>query len=293
MLATAVEDITALKFPVLCTPKLDGFRCVIVGGKALSRSFKPIRNTFVREWLEANVPDGCDGELMLRKGTFSETAGALARETGEPDFVFHVFDIVVGGELQASYTNRVAVLQKWPFVGGRVRKVIPITCGNVKQLEAFEAECLAAGYEGVMIRSLLGPYKCGRSSLREGYLLKWKRFADSEARVTGTYEKMHNGNEALKDAFGRTKRSTAAAGKTGTGKLGGFEVTDLKTGVAFCIGFNHCNATETPEALWQGRGKLVGAIVKYAYQPAGGKDAPRFPTFLGFRPGWDMEGGGK
>jgi DNA ligase-1 len=37
MLATKCENPAALKFPVLATPKLDGIRCLKLGGKALTR----------------------------------------------------------------------------------------------------------------------------------------------------------------------------------------------------------------------------------------------------------------
>ena len=89
MLAGKCEQPEALNFPVLATPKLDGIRCLKIGGRALTRSFKPISNTFAREWIEANLPDGVDGELMLRGGTFNATTSAIGRESGEPDFVFH------------------------------------------------------------------------------------------------------------------------------------------------------------------------------------------------------------
>ena len=94
MLASKCERPDLLPFPVLATPKLDGIRCLKIGGKALSRSFKPISNRFAREWIEANLPDGVDGELMLRGGTFSETASAIGGRDGQPDFVFVVFDFV-------------------------------------------------------------------------------------------------------------------------------------------------------------------------------------------------------
>ena len=94
MLAGKCEQPEALRFPVLATPKLDGIRCLKIEGRALTRSYKPISNRFVREWIEANLPDGVDGELMLRGGTFNATTSAIGRESGEPDFVFHVFDYV-------------------------------------------------------------------------------------------------------------------------------------------------------------------------------------------------------
>jgi hypothetical protein len=71
-----------------------------------------------------------------------------------------------------------------------------------------------------MLRDPNGPYKFGRSTRKEGYLLKLKRFCDSEAEVIGVVELMHNGNEAKTNALGRTERSTRKAGKTGMGVLG-------------------------------------------------------------------------
>ena len=110
MLASKCERPDLLPFPVLATPKLDGIRCLKLGGKALTRSFKPISNRFAREWIEANLPDGVDGELMLRDGTFSETTSAIGSRDGQPDFVFHIFDYVFEGRLDEPYRQRVADL---------------------------------------------------------------------------------------------------------------------------------------------------------------------------------------
>ena len=113
MLAGKCDCPEALSFPVLATPKLDGIRCLKIAGQALTRSFKPISNTFARQWIEANLPDGLDGELMLRGGTFNATTSATGRESGEPDFVFHVFDYVSEG-IDVPYACRVKELQRLP-----------------------------------------------------------------------------------------------------------------------------------------------------------------------------------
>jgi len=285
MLATACTDTAAITYPVLCTPKLDGFRCLKVNGRALTRSFKPVRNRFVREWVEANCPDGVDGELLLRHGTFSETASAIGRESGQPDFVFMVFDYVDGLRCE-SYERRMEALHALP-ASERVVKVLPCTCNTEAELLTFEAECLEAGYEGVMLRAPAGPYKCGRSTETEGWLLKLKRFADAEAVVLDTYEGQTNLNAPERDAFGRTKRSTAQAGMIGRGELGGYVVRDVATGVQFNLGHASTRCDQTPVDLWLNRAALVGRVVKYQYQPSGMKTAPRFPQFLGFRPEWD------
>ena len=148
MLATKCECPAALRFPVLATPKLDGIRCLKLIGKALTRSFKPISNRFAREWIEANLPDGLDGELMLRGGTFNETTSAIGARDGRPDFVFHVFDYVTDS-LATPYSERMLALAALPE-SDRIVKVLPVEIRNAAELAAYEEECVAAGYEGVL-----------------------------------------------------------------------------------------------------------------------------------------------
>ena len=149
MLATKCECPAALRFPVLATPKLDGIRCLKLGGRALTRSFKPISNRFAREWIEANLPDGLDGELMLRGGTFNETTSAIGARDGRPDFVFHVFDYVTDS-IATPYRERMKALAALPE-SDRIVKVLPVEIRNAAELATYEEECIAAGYEGVMV----------------------------------------------------------------------------------------------------------------------------------------------
>ena len=286
MLASKCERPDLLPFPVLATPKLDGIRCLKLGGKALTRSFKPISNRFAREWIEANLPDGLDGELMLRGGTFSETTSAIGARDGQPDFVFHVFDYVTDS-ISTPYRLRMEALAALPD-SPRIVKVMPVLIPNASALAAYEEECIAAGYEGAMVRTPDSPYKCGRSTEREAWLLKIKRFEDAEATVLASYEGMTNQNTAELDAFGRTKRSLAQAGMIGRGELGGFVVRHLSTGVEFRLGYNHIVGGVDRVTLWLRRELLVGKVVKFSHQPSGAKDAPRFPKFIGFREAWDM-----
>ena len=156
------------------------------------------------------------------------------------------------------------------------------------ELTAFEERCVAEGFEGVMIRTPDSPYKCGRSTVREGWLLKIKRYEDAEDVVLDPHEDMSNQNEAQRDAFGRTKRSTAQAGLVGRGELGGFIVRHVETGIEFRLGYNHVVGGIDRITLWQQRACLPGKLVKFLHQPSGAKEAPRFPKFIGFRETWDL-----
>lgn len=97
-------------------------------------------------------------------------------------------------------------------------------------------------------------------------------------------EEMKNENEALKDAFGRTKRSTAQDNKTGKDTLGALMVIGINgdfKDVEFKLGTGYDQALR--QEIWNDRNNLKGKIVKYKYQAEGGEDRPRFPVFLGFR----------
>ena len=283
MLAGKCERPDALSFPVLATPKLDGIRCLKINGRALTRSFKPVSNRFTRGWIESHLPDGLDGVLIVRGTTFSETAGHIGRESGEPDFTFAVFDYVSDG-VDVPYACRMQELKRLPAFE-HVEKILPVEIRDAVQLAAYEEKCLAEGYEGVMVRTPDSPYKCGRSTEREGWLLKIKRFEDAEAVVLDCVEGLSNLNPAERDAFGRTKRSSCKENKVGRGTLGAFLVRDITTGVEFRLsGFDQ----ETAASIWANRTAVIGRMVKFKHQPSGAKEAPRFPKFIGFREAWDL-----
>lgn len=283
MLASPIEDTSKLKFPVLASIKLDGIRATVQGGKLLSRSLKLIPNKHIQKKFK-NLPEGLDGELIYgdpaHPDCYRTTTSIVMSEGKDPAGIkFWAFDIFEPGgfEKRSDYVYE----HVFNIDDPDVENVFQSTIQNEEQLLKYEADALVSGHEGVMVRSLDGPYKQGRSSVREGYLLKLKRFLDAEAVITGFYEEMENQNEAKKNALGRTERSTAKDGLVGKGTLGGFEVEDTKTGVAFQIGGGF--TAEMRKDFWKRRKDLIGDVVKYKYFPTGSKERPRFPVFLGFR----------
>ena len=155
-----------------------------------------------------------------------------------------------------------------------------------EQLLDCERIYLAAGYEGMMVRSLDGPYKNGRSTEKQGYLLKVKRFTDSEAEIIGYTELMHNNNDAKVGVLGYIERSHKQEGLTPAGVLGTIVVKDVKSGVEFEIGTGF--KMQEREQFWLHKDELIGLTVKYKYMEHGMKDKPRHPVFLGFRSQEDM-----
>lgn len=283
----------ALRFPVYASPKLDGIRAIVVGGVLMSRSMKPIPNRHVQKKF-AGLPEGTDGELIVGLPTedpYRNTVSAVMSEDGEPDVCYFVFDNFLS---PGGFAQRLRVVDAMNDYEAGVFALPHQVIDNLAKLLKYEEEILESGYEGVMLRSLQGPYKQGRSTTKEGYLIKLKRFEDGEAVILATFEWEENTNTAFKNELGNTARSHAKAGMKGAGVLGGFEVRGLNgmwKDAEFSIGSGMQGATsKTGERakLWRVRESLVGKIVKYKYFPIGGKDKPRFPTFLGFRDKIDM-----
>lgn len=280
MLAAATDG-TNLAYPLLASPKLDGVRCVVVNGVALSRSLKPIPNQHVQHLFGRQALSGLDGELIVGPpagpGVYQRSvSGAMSKE-GEPDVQLHVFDDYTAVGV---FDRRVMTAERRAAKLG-LTMVRHLLLKTEEELLGYERDCLKLGYEGIMIRSLGGYYKPGRSTLKEGWLLKLKRFVDSEAEILGCQELMHNANEATTNELGHQERSSKKAGLVGRNTLGALQVRDVKTGIAFDIGTGF--TAEVRKNLWLLRKTLPGKLVKYKYQPVGVKDKPRFPVFLGFR----------
>jgi len=289
MLAVDVKDVANIKFPIYAQPKIDGIRCLKVNGQIVSRNFKPIPNKYIRSVLERILPEGVDGEIVgANMEDFQATVSAVMNREGEPEFYYNAFDYVEDA-LFTPFNNRYAALKEWHNSQNSniVRLVEVKYIENVEELRAYENECLSAGYEGLILRSLYGKYKCGRSTINEQLLLKLKQFQDSEAKIVGYEPLMHNENAKERDVFGDSKRSSKKDGLVAMETLGALLVVDNVTNVDFKIGTGFDAALR--EQIWQNRDTYMGKLVKYKYFAIGEKDKPRFPTFLGFRHENDMD----
>jgi DNA ligase-1 len=284
------HDPDKLRFPLFASPKLDGLRGLVHEGKLLSRSLKPIPNRHVSKILSDPIFNGLDGELIAGSPTAHNcmqacTSFFMAQDKVSDDWSFRVFDL---HDRTESYDVRVELLADRVLapVSHHIVLHTSAVISDHDELLAYEAEQLAAGYEGLILRCPNSPYKFGRSTVKEGYLLKVKRFVDNEAVILGFEEQMFNGNEATTNELGRTKRSSHKAGLVGKDTLGALLVRDLKTDVEFSIGTGLDDAVR--RHIWGTRDEHLGKLVKYKSFPIGVKDAPRHPVFLGFRDARDM-----
>ena len=277
-------DASKAKFPYIATPKIDGIRFLMVNGVAVSRTFKPIRNNYLQRVLSETLPDGVDGEITVGDTFQSSTSGVMSIE-GEPDFKVWLFDYVDPHQDEIlPYYLRILNFPTFPN-NGQYILLSGTTIKNQEELDTYEGICLEEGYEGIMLRDPMGTYKFGRSTVRDNILLKVKRFIDDEAVVIGFKEKMHNENEAQKDAFGRTKRSSSILGLVGANTTGAI-IAENKKGQVVEVGSGLNDLMR--DEIWNNKHKYLGRLVKYKYFPQGVKELPRHPVFLGFRDEEDL-----
>lgn len=288
----APDDLSSIKFPVLVSPKLDGVRTIIHEGKVISRKMKPIPNAHV-QWLYGDRRlEGLDGEMIVGEATaanvFNRTQSAVMRHDGQPEVTFHVFDDMTDPtlpfekRLEVAHARVTMLARSLPISFGKVPHSL---IKSVDELNKIEDRYVSEGFEGVMIRSLTGPYKYGRSTTKEGWLLKLKRWEDAEAVLVDMVELMHNENELTRDELGYAKRSSHKANKVGRGVMGTFKCHWMQDGhlapIEFEIGTGF--TAEDRRRFWEMKEELIGSQVTLKYQQITPDGVPRFPVFKGIR----------
>jgi DNA ligase-1 len=286
----APEHTDQLSYPLYASPKLDGIRCVIKDGQALSRSLKPIPNEHIQQQL-SNRPEleGFDGELIIGEpnhpDVFNRSTSAVRRASGTPDFAFWVFDLVLPDvpfeqRYQELRNRHLEICQT--SLGGRevVKLLSQERVDSPYGLEEFERDALARGYEGAITRHPYGLYKFGRSTVKQEWLLKIKRFIDEEAEVIGFLEEMHNENEKVTNELGLSERSSHKDNKVGKGTMGVMVCRnenwpEIRIGTGF--------TADQRRVFWNQRQHIEGKTVTFKYFKHGSIDAPRHPVFKGFR----------
>lgn len=279
-------DLSTLHYPLLVSPKLDGVRALIWEGVAYSRNAKPIRNRYVQAW--AKDLHNLDGELIVGSPTdphcLNNTQSGVMSFDGEPDFAFYAFDTP---EREQEFESQFELMSDEHADEDRIVIVPHERVTNSQELLRWEERWLTEGYEGVMLRDPRGSYKHGRSTLREGGLMKLKRFQDGEAVVIRLEEGHVNQNSLQKDELGRAKRSKSSAGLVPSGMVGTIIAMDPKWGelrIAPGIMTN-----QERQERWAGylhglpAHNLLGRKIHWRSFGYGVKDKPRFPRYYGVR----------
>ena len=281
--ATATkEDLDNLRYPILASPKLDGIRVLhhpVYG--VVTRKLKPVPNLRIRQMIQTHVPVGVDGEVVTfndlgQQLSFNEIQSDVMSHSGMPIFQFQAFD---NFGFAGFFSQRLASLEHIAYKVKFLEVVPHYTLLDSGSFREFASKCIEDGYEGAMIRDPEGPYKEGRSTLKEGWLVKYKEFMDAEGIVVDFEELQHNENEQTRDRMGLAERSSHKAQLRPGNTLGALIVETKWGTLRIGTGFDDALRWE----IWNNKDRYAHRVVTFKYQTYGMQDLPRFPVFLYFR----------
>jgi DNA ligase 1 len=277
-----------LTFPLLCSPKFDGIRCLVRNGVCLSRTGKIIPSVQVQAefWRFEHF----DGELVEGDPTsanvYNRTQSHVMSYEKPGDIKFHVFDYIHPRYLDEPFHKRLDMIQNiWPENVDNMFFVEHEYVDSLDDLLEYEELCLKRGFEGIMLRNPVAEYKRGRATYKQQIIWKLKRFQDAEAKIIGFEEGQLNENYQEKDELGYAKRSTRKEGMVPSGTLGRFIVNFDGEELSVAPGtFSHPER----QMIWNNQEQFLGNWLKFRYMKYGMKDKPRHPRALGMRDDGDM-----
>ncbi len=308
MLASdAVES--KIKFPCIAQPKIDGVRSLNQMGTVTGRSLKTHANLYTTQFFTSDLLIGLDGEMAADRDCCKEdlcriTSSALSTIEGEPFIQWWLFDYICDAVRSLPYLKRLEALDErvsyltrlYPILGEHLRVIPWVICNNLEEFLAWEQEWLDMGYEGAIVRDINGKHKKGRSTVKEGGLLRVKRFVEEEALVLSLVEGETNLNEKQTNELGNSFRSSHKENKVPNGMVGSLSCRILKDimdpynkgRVLFAKGQE---ITVSPGTMthqervmyFEKQSLIVGKIIKFKFFPKGIKDKPRFPNFQTIR----------
>lgn len=275
--------------------KYDGVRAYVRKARLMSRSAKRIVNRYTQELFGCKALEGLDGELIVGepfgKGLFQRTMSGITSELGRPDVKFYVFDWIDAPE-EFGYEDRLGTISIPSAFRPYVQVVPHRMIRTQKQLDKFLAEAMREGYEGVMLRRPDAPYHIDRCGVTTPYLLRVKPKVRCEVKITGIEPLQRNNNEAFADELGRTKRSSAKAGRKVDATMLGKFVTEWRDdkGKAWPlkVGTGQGMTAEFRKYVMQHPDEFIGGWLTIEYQEVGMKNVPRSPSAIGMRWKGDM-----
>lgn len=269
MLAHIMTDARLQKigFPVICQPKLNGNRCLLVvkAGKSALYSSQGNLITSVPH-ISAAVDRMCevyderdatyDGELYVHGPARQELRSRIGRTCDlhhkYREVELHLFDLkVYDGSTIEEQPMRIRYVDRFESmfpVNGPIRRVTSIVANNKRQVDAAMSLFLRHGYEGIIVRAYHGLYEEKRSS----NLLKLKPAFEMRATILDCIEEVSI-TGIPKDSLGafKVRFENGAEGRVGTGFT-----------------------QEERIQLWQNPGTLRGQVITVKYHELSNDGCP-------------------
>ena len=188
----------------LVQPKLDGIRCIATKEGLRTRKGEVISSCphvleDLADIFARNPTLTIDGELYNHefKDNFNELASIIRKQKPDEaqlararrDIEFHVYDLVVGGNLAMSAVDRNVALTNIVAEAGPSIQLVPTEIvGSHEEVRVFFQRCINLGYEGTMVRSATAGYQQKRTKA----LMKFKEFISEEFEISKIEEGVGN-----------------------------------------------------------------------------------------------------
>jgi len=257
-------------YPCFVQPKLDGLRCIvyktdnrIVFQSRTGGHFETMDHivTSLEPIFKKDPSVILDGELYSTDIPFEELAGLIKKKKISADdkerlkyVSYHIYDLA----MELDFAERHNILSKLLNTPYRYLKLVPTHVANsVENFRERFSEFVAAGMEGVILRNMVGHYRC---NYRSSDLQKYKEFFEDEFPVVG-----------FKDGDGRDKGAV----------IWQCENSD-KT--AFWV---RPRGTMEQRQEWFRQGEsYIGKMLTVIYQELSEAKVPRFPVGKSIREGF-------
>jgi DNA ligase-1 len=266
--------------------KLDGVRVITIvypngrvdqfsrNGKELV-NFELIKEQMAKTAGHYDVPMVFDGEVM--SSSFQDLMKQVHRKSNVKanDAVLHLFDILTLEDFEAGVARVPQLLRSETLIGWHTTnkdllpnvEVVAHEIVNIddpegaKRFKEINAQAVAGGYEGIMIKDINAPYQCKRTH----HWLKLKPFIEVSLEVT-----------AVEEGTGRN-----------VGKLGAFVCEGVDDGRTISVNVGSGFTDSNRDDYWTARDEVVGKLVEVradaVTQNQDGSYSLRFPRFLRFR----------
>lgn len=277
-----------IKYPAYVDPKLDGLRMIAVKEAGVvtlySRGGQVFENfPTITKALEGMAADNIvfDGEALA--ATWNDTQSVAFSKKDDSQMVYNVFDCMPSRmwrdhDCALCYEDRMTLLQSLLPKHDVLDLVRGKIVADEAELLAFYEQCIAQGYEGIMVKDLTAPYVFARSKA----VRKLKPVATYEGVITGFYR--GNLGSPWFNGFGGFVVRLPGGAETKVG--GGFSKAQR---VEFCGANARVLRTVEAQDILD-PGAMMGRVVECEGQaPLSADGKIRFPVFIRFREDTDVD----
>lgn len=276
-----LQTMKQLTFPVIATLKLDGIRALKTHD-LVSRTLKMIPNESIRR-RAMKLNRGFDMELFSTDLSYDIIESIVMSEEHErsSEIKFHLLDIY---SMEAGYDERMHRMLQFEGSITWDDIVFPTLehIWNADDLMEFFLKCEEEEGEGICFRRVNSPYKQGRSTLKEQFLVKLSRYLRSEVTIIGFEEQMENTNSIKRNAIGKIDRSKCAGGMVSKGTLGAF-LCVTEDGKPVRVGTGVGLTDSLRQSVWNNKRLWLNKQITIKSKPHNMKIAPRSPIYCGRR----------